>query len=65
MCVLLESYWSKIDDALRYAAYRGIHVRLMGSYWNHTDTDMIHFMKSLCDDSDVGYHGTLEAVSQF
>lgn len=53
-------YWWRIDVALREAAYRGIEVRLMGSYWNHTSQDMLRFMKSLSDNSQTGYGGTIE-----
>ena len=56
-------YWGVIDDALRAAAYRGVTVRLLASYWEHTDDDMIRFMKSLSDDSMMGYKGLLEMVT--
>ena len=59
----MYSYWPKIDDALRAAAFKGLTVRLMGSYWNHTDNDMFHFMRSLSDDTYTGYHGKIETVS--
>ncbi len=63
VCVCVCRYWGVIDDALRSAAYRNVSVRLMGSYWNNTDCDMLHFLVSLSDDSRVGYRGTLETVS--
>ena len=59
----LCSYWPKIDDALREAAFKGLTIRLMGSYWNHTDSDMLHFMRSLSDDAGTGYHSVIETVS--
>ena len=43
--------------------FKGVNVRLMGSYWNHTDFQMFKFLKSLRDDSGMGYHGTIETVS--
>ena len=57
------SYWSRIDVALRAAAYSGVTVRLMGSYWNHTSEDMLHFLKSLSDDTHTGHNGIIETVS--
>ena len=63
MIVAPCSYWGVIDDALRGAAYRGVAVRVMGSYWNHTSRDMLHFMKSLADDTNTGYGGAIETVS--
>ena len=58
-------YWSQIDDALRSAAYsRGVSVRVMGSYWEHTSSDMLKFLQSLADMSATGsFRGTIEAVS--
>lgn len=58
-------YWPQIDDALRSAAYsRGVNVRVMGSYWNHTLPDMLKFLRSLADMSGTGsFQGTIETVS--
>ena len=58
-------YWSQIDDALRSAAYsRGVSVRVMGSYWEHTSSDMLKFLQSLADMSSTGsFRGTIETVS--
>ena len=58
-------YWAVIDDALRSAAYnRGVNVRLMGSYWNHTSEDMIQFLASLSANSGIGpLNGSIETVS--
>ena len=58
-------YWSAIDDALRSAAYnRGVRVRLMGSYWNHTSSDMVQFLASLSANSGIGpLNGSIETVS--
>ena len=42
------TFWPVIDDALRRAALeRGVHVRLLGSHWNHTRSSMALFLKSL------------------
>ena len=56
-----------IDDALRTAAYeRGVNVRLMGSYWNHTDHDMVKFLASLSADWGIGScRGNIQTVSSF
>ena len=53
-----------IDDALRSAAYnRGVSVRLMGSYWNHTSEDMVQFLASLSANSAIGpLNGSIETV---
>ena len=58
-------YWAAIGDALRTAAYnRGVSVRLMGSYWNHTSEDMIKFLASLSANSGIGpLNGSIETVS--
>ena len=63
--LLLFRYWAAIDDALRSAAYnRGVSVRLMGSYWNHTDRDMVQFLASLSANSGIGpFNGSIETVS--
>ncbi|EDV29180.1 uncharacterized protein TRIADDRAFT_18345, partial [Trichoplax adhaerens] len=43
-----NKYWPVIDDALRDAMFnRGVNVKVMGSYWNHTRSNMIRFLKSL------------------
>ncbi|VDK19856.1 unnamed protein product [Anisakis simplex] len=40
-------YWSKIDDAIRGAAYRGVSVKMLLSHWNHSKPEMKPFLKSL------------------
>ena len=41
-------YWAVIDDALRKAAFdRGVEVHMMASIWEHTQPEMISFLKSL------------------
>ena len=64
MCV--HRFWPTVDDALRRAAYdRGVHVRFMGSIWNHTSPDQVRFLSSLAALSGTGSrNGTIEAVSQ-
>ena len=63
--VHVHRYWPVIDDALRAAAYdRGVTVRLMGSYWNHTDSDMLSFLTSLSSNSGTGSGGRVETVSE-
>lgn len=56
-----------IDDALRKAAYeRGINVRLMGSYWEHTSRDMPDFLKSLGSWNITGhYNGSIKTVRNY
>ena len=35
----------------------------MGSHWNHTSEDMVHFLESLASNNDTGYyHGIVETV---
>ena len=60
----LYRYWPVIDDALRTAAYeRGVHVRLMGSYWEQTRVDMLKFLHSLGSLNITGpYNGSIETV---
>ncbi|XP_064402849.1 5'-3' exonuclease PLD3-like isoform X2 [Halichondria panicea] len=55
-------FWPTFDDALRSAAYdRGVHVRVMGSYWNHTSKDMVRFLQSLSASNGTGpYQGIIE-----
>jgi len=60
----MTRYWGVIDDALRAAAFRNVSVRLMGSYWSHTNCDMLHYLSSLSDDSGVGYRGSIATVSE-
>jgi phospholipase D3/4 len=47
-----KRFWPLIDDALRKVSLeRGVRVRLLASMWNHTRSDMIHFLRSLAADS--------------
>ncbi|XP_013395460.1 phospholipase D3 [Lingula anatina] len=40
--------WFVIDNALRIAAYeRNVEVRVLGSWWNHTQHSMPYFLESL------------------
>ena len=42
---------------------RGINVRVLGSIWEHTEPDMIKFLKSLQNINGSGQNnGTLEVV---
>ena len=56
-----------MDDSLRRAAYdRGVHVRVLGSVWEHTMHDELNFLASLAAVGRVGpRNGTIEAVSGF
>ena len=65
--IYTNRYWAVIDDALRAAVYeRGVTVRLMGSYWNHTDKDMVAFLASLSTIRGVGpFDGDIQTVSSF
>jgi len=40
-------YWPDIDDKLRDAAFRGVHVRFLVSKWNHSKSEMFQYLKSL------------------
>ncbi|KHN88640.1 putative phospholipase D F09G2.8 [Toxocara canis] len=44
-----NTYWSKLDDAIRSAAYRGVTVRMLISHWNHSKPQMKPFLRSLLD----------------
>ena len=62
--ILYCRFWPIIDDALKSAVYnRGIKVRVMGSIWEHTELDMIKFLRSLQNINATGQNnGTLEVV---
>lgn len=47
-----NEYWPVIDDALRTAAYSGIHVKLMMSKWMNTRSALFPFLRSLADIND-------------
>ncbi|VDK47578.1 unnamed protein product [Gongylonema pulchrum] len=47
-----NSYWSKLDDAIRATAYRGVNVRLLISDWKYSRPEMISFLKSLQEIND-------------
>ncbi|CAP36400.2 Protein CBG19099 [Caenorhabditis briggsae] len=53
-------FWPEIDDALRDAAYRGVHVRMLISHWDHSRKEMLPFLKSLQTITDglPRYNGT-------
>ena len=41
-------YWPLIDDALRSAAFeRGVRVRVMASWWQHSRRDLANYLRSL------------------
>ncbi|XP_071810219.1 5'-3' exonuclease PLD3-like [Asterias amurensis] len=43
-----QTYWPVIDDKLRSLAFnRKISVRLLASYWEHSEKEMIGFLRSL------------------
>eukprot|EP00914_Ancora_sagittata_P000358 GHVO01001001.1.p1 GENE.GHVO01001001.1~~GHVO01001001.1.p1 ORF type:complete len:242 (-),score=5.03 GHVO01001001.1:50-715(-) len=43
-----QKFWPVIDDALRTAAIeRGVHVRLLASWWSHSRRDLTKYLKSL------------------
>jgi len=65
MVFLFFSYWPTTDVALKSAMYnRGIKVRVMGSIWEYTESDMLKFLKSLQEANATGQqNGTLEVVS--
>uniref|UniRef100_A0A915BBJ6 PLD phosphodiesterase domain-containing protein n=1 Tax=Parascaris univalens TaxID=6257 RepID=A0A915BBJ6_PARUN len=44
-----NTYWSKLDDAIRSAAYRGVNVRMLISQWKHSKRQMKPFLRSLLD----------------
>eukprot|EP00118_Oscarella_pearsei_P004359 m.18508 g.18508 ORF g.18508 m.18508 type:complete len:442 (+) comp27672_c0_seq1:75-1400(+) len=55
-----NKYWPVIDDALRSAAFdRGIHVRLLASWWNHTLPQMKNYLRSLASLNGTVHDGRL------
>ncbi|ALC39430.1 CG9248 [Drosophila busckii] len=45
-----QHYWPEIDNALRKAAIeRGVSVKLLISWWRHSDESMKHYLRSLQD----------------
>uniref|UniRef100_A0A1I8EFS1 PLD phosphodiesterase domain-containing protein n=1 Tax=Wuchereria bancrofti TaxID=6293 RepID=A0A1I8EFS1_WUCBA len=44
-----NTYWPKLDNAIRATAYRGVNVRLLVSHWKYSRPEMIHFLKSLLE----------------
>lgn len=59
-------FWPVIDDALRRASLeRGVEIRIMASWWNHSNPDMVKYLNSLAALSGamkakvsvVGMHG--------
>ncbi|KAI0210847.1 5'-3' exonuclease PLD3 [Lamellibrachia satsuma] len=41
-------FWPVIDDALRRASLeRGVEIRIMASWWNHSNPDMVKYLNSL------------------
>ncbi|KAK7068336.1 catalytic activity protein [Halocaridina rubra] len=56
-----KRFWPVIDDTLRAAALeRGVHVRILGSHWNHTRSDMKYYLKALQDLSGSATGMTIE-----
>uniref|UniRef100_A0A1I7U6R2 PLD phosphodiesterase domain-containing protein n=1 Tax=Caenorhabditis tropicalis TaxID=1561998 RepID=A0A1I7U6R2_9PELO len=55
-----NQFWPEIDDSIRDAAYRGVHVRMLISHWDHSRKEMIPFLKSLetITDGLPRYNGT-------
>ncbi|VDK75665.1 unnamed protein product [Onchocerca ochengi] len=47
-----NTYWPKLDNAIRAAAYRGVNVRLLVSHWKYSLLGMVHFLKSLLEIND-------------
>lgn len=42
-----KRYWPDLDNALREAAFRGVHVRLLVGKWNYTKPEEEFYLKSL------------------
>ncbi|OZC08573.1 phospholipase D domain protein [Onchocerca flexuosa] len=47
-----NTYWPKLDNAIRATAYRGVNVRLLVSHWKYSLLGMVHFLKSLLEIND-------------
>lgn len=67
MCRILR-YWSKLDDAIRSAAYRGVNVRMLISQWKHSKPQMRPFLRSLLDINEAlpkrhNFTGSIQVVS--
>ncbi|CAJ0582116.1 unnamed protein product, partial [Mesorhabditis spiculigera] len=52
-------FWAPIDDAIRDAAFRGVHVRMLLSRWNHTKPEMDAYARSL-----LAFNGVLNATKR-
>lgn len=44
---LFFSFWPPLDNAIRAAVYRGVHVQLLFSHWNHTRKQTEGYLRSL------------------
>ena len=50
-------FWPVIDDALRRASLeRGVEIRIMASWWNHSNPDMVKYLNSL-----AAFNGAMKA----
>ena len=42
-----NTFWPAIDDAIRTAAFRGVHVQMLISIWPHSKKEAIPYLRSL------------------
>ncbi|EDV99105.1 5'-3' exonuclease PLD3 [Drosophila grimshawi] len=54
-------FWPAIDNAIRSAAIeRGVHVKMLISWWQHSDASMDHYLRSLQDLTMSNRHVNIE-----
>ena len=64
-------FWPPIDDAIRAAAFRGVHVELLISQWQHSPKEATQYMLSLLQINSAlpkgkdGQKGSISIVSLF
>ena len=57
-------FWPVIDDTLRKAAIeRGLEIKLLASWWNHSRPDLPNYLKSLSALSSAASEVNIEVVS--
>ena len=47
------SFWPKLDDAIRAAAYRGVKVEMLISSWRYSRREIVPYLKSLLQINDA------------
>lgn len=62
----IRTFWPDIDNELKRAAFeKGVNVRLLINYWNHSSPYMFGYLNSLESFSSSCEKGKIEVVRQF